>query len=73
VETNGELKISKKNLKNSFKMIDLGFLRYFLGIEVAYSPGGICYLSLNLSLILIPSLTLPMIRVLALSRLQMLK
>ena len=30
----------KQHLQNEFGMKDLGFLRYFLGIEVAYSSRG---------------------------------
>src|SRR3954468_1626878 len=30
----------KQHLQTEFEMKDLGFLRYFLGIEVAYSSGG---------------------------------
>src|SRR3954463_3783597 len=30
----------KQHLQNEFEMKDLGFLRYFLGIEVAYSSSG---------------------------------
>src|SRR3954466_15836933 len=30
----------KQHLQNEFEMKDLGFLRYFLGIEVAYSSRG---------------------------------
>ena len=36
-DSNG-VKSIKSILKDKFEMSDLGFLTYFLGIEVAYSP-----------------------------------
>ena len=43
---NNEVEISqlKKMLAKSFEVKDMGYLHYFLGIEVAYGPKGI-YLS----------------------------
>src|SRR4051812_33098674 len=36
----GAIALLKKHLQSEFEMKDLGFLRYFLGIEVAYSSHG---------------------------------
>ena len=36
-----EIKKLKKQLLNEFKIKDLGRLKYFLGIKVAHSKGGI--------------------------------
>lgn len=36
-----EVKALKEHLSNEFEMKDLGYLKYFLGIEVSRSKGGI--------------------------------
>lgn len=36
-----EIKVFKKQMKDSFKMSDLGHLSYYLGIEVKQEPGRI--------------------------------
>ncbi|TXG71584.1 hypothetical protein EZV62_000163 [Acer yangbiense] len=40
----------KQQLLTCFEMKDLGYLRYFLGIEVAYSPKAISFLNQNMLL-----------------------